>query len=55
MFRDFLEKLFEKNLYDTSKKLSPDMVNTVVCTGGGFGMVWAKDNYSQKSYLPLTT
>ncbi|GHU73798.1 hypothetical protein FACS1894188_00250 [Clostridia bacterium] len=42
MFRDFLEKLFEKNLYDTSKKLSPDMVNTVVCTGGGFGMVWAK-------------
>lgn len=42
-FTAFLERLFEKNLYDLNTKLYPKDVTAVICTGGGFEMLWARN------------
>jgi hypothetical protein len=41
-FKKFLSRLLEKNLYDKNSPISAGEVDTVVCCGGGFEMVWAK-------------
>jgi molecular chaperone DnaK (HSP70) len=42
-FAVFFDKLFEKNLYSLNEKIDPESINTVICTGGGFEMLWARD------------
>ena len=40
-FNKFINDVLEKNLYE--KKIQPDRVDTVLCVGGGFDMLWAKE------------
>jgi len=49
-FKTFLDSLFEKNLYDLNENLTPESVDTVLLTGGGFEMPWAKTAVSD--YFP---
>jgi len=45
-FYDFLNRLFEKNLYDLNESLDPKSIDTVILTGGGFEMLWARNAVS---------
>lgn len=38
----FIKELFKKNLYDSTKLLRPSSINTIICTGGGFEMLWVR-------------
>ncbi|MCL2840586.1 MAG: DUF5716 family protein [Defluviitaleaceae bacterium] len=40
-FNQFIKDVLEKNLYD--KKIPISNVNAVLCVGGGFDMLWAKE------------
>jgi molecular chaperone DnaK (HSP70) len=39
--RDFISRLLEKNL--TGEPLDPDDITQVICVGGGFDMLWARE------------
>lgn len=39
---DFIGKLLEKNIY-VNDSISREQISAVICTGGGFEMLWAKD------------
>jgi len=40
-FTDFLNRLFKKSITDSN--LSKDDIDAVICTGGGFEMLWARN------------
>ena len=42
-FKAFLEKLFEKNQNDDQEPIEYGDISTVLCTGGGFEMLWARE------------
>ncbi|MDR1687935.1 MAG: DUF5716 family protein [Clostridiales bacterium] len=46
-FKELLAEMFEKNLYDLTEKLNHEDVDTVICTGGGFEMLWARNVVSE--------
>lgn len=40
-FNQFMQDVFEKNLFE--RKIAPAQVDVVLCVGGGFEMLWAKE------------
>ena len=40
-FSDFISKVLEKNLFE--RKMQPEQIDVVLCVGGGFEMLWAKE------------
>jgi hypothetical protein len=40
-FKGFLKRLFKRTITDTD--IGKDDINTVICTGGGFEMLWARN------------
>ncbi len=41
-FKKFVERVLEKNVYDGKSKINSNEIDTVICVGGGFEMLWAK-------------
>jgi len=41
LFNDFISNVLEKNLFE--RQITPSQVDTVLCVGGGFEMLWAKE------------
>ncbi len=42
-FIEFVDRVLEKNMSDDATKIKTSDIRTIICTGGGFEMTWARE------------